>query len=47
MPSWRISSSAPAVRSTTKLRVTNSITLALTFQRLQRGQSRVACSQVS
>ena len=30
-----------------KLRVTNSITLALTFQRLARGQSRVACSQVS
>ena len=47
IPSWRNNSSAPDVRSTRKLRVMNSITLALTFHLLERGQSRVAWSQVS
>ena len=40
-------SSGGGARSTTKLRVTKSITFALTSQRFLRGQLRVACSQVS
>ena len=47
IPSWRSRSSVPLVRSTTKLRVTNSITLVFTFHRFHRVQSLVACSQVS
>ena len=42
IPSWRSSSSAPAVRSTRKLRVIKSMIRALTCQRFLRGQSRVA-----
>ena len=47
MPSWASRIRAPWVRSTKKFLVTFSITSDLTIQRLRRGQSRVAWSQVS
>ena len=46
-PSWRSSSSMPFVRPLKKRAVTISITSVLMRHRLNRGQSRVACSQVS